>query len=149
MAAQIELRLQTESTVIFKGIINSNDRFDLTMCNPPFHSSLAEANAGTARKWQNLGKNIDNKGKMLNFGGQNAELFCDGGEENFIKRMILESAHFKTQCVWYTTLVSKSASLPNVYRTLKQVNAATIKTIDMSQGQKKSRFVTWTFINAL
>ena len=132
--------------MIFKGIVKPDDRFDLTMCNPPFHSSLAEANAGTSRKWQNLGKNTD-KPKTLNFGGQNAELFCDGGEEAFIKRMILESIHFKTQCLWFTTLVSKSASLPNIYRALKQVNAVTVKTIEMAQGNKKSRFVAWTFLN--
>ena len=146
LATQIELRLQIDNTMVFKGIVKPDERYDLTMCNPPFHSSLAEASAGTSRKWQNLGKNAG-KCKTLNFGGQHAELFCEGGEVAFIQRMIIESAHIKTQCLWFTSLVSKSASLPTIYRTLKKVNAVTVKTIEMAQGNKKSRFVAWTFLD--
>jgi 23S rRNA (adenine1618-N6)-methyltransferase len=30
---------------------------------------------------------------------------------------------------------------------LQKVNAVTIKTIEMAQGQKTSRFVAWTFLS--
>ncbi len=146
LSSTIELRLQAASTHIFNGIIKPNEYFDLTLCNPPFHSSIEEANAGTSRKWQNLGPTT-NKRKTLNFGGQHAELFCKGGEEAFINNMILESAQIQAQCHWFTTLVSKSATLPSIYRTLKRVNASKVKTVDMAQGQKKSRFVAWSFLN--
>ena len=59
--------------------------------------------------------------------------------------MVNESQQFASQCLWFTTLVSKAANLPSVYRTLKKVNALQVKTIDMAQGQKKSRIVAWTF----
>jgi 23S rRNA (adenine1618-N6)-methyltransferase len=49
--------------------------------------------------------------------------------------------------VWFTPLISKAANLPGVYSALKKVNALEIKTIEMSQGQKKSRIVAWTFLN--
>jgi len=39
----ISLQLQTESRFIFKNIITPEDKFALTICNPPFHSSDAEA----------------------------------------------------------------------------------------------------------
>lgn len=142
----ITLRLQPSTTAIFKTVVNPNDRFDLTMCNPPFHDSKHAASAGTRRKWQNLGKNI-NHAQILNFGGQNTELFCEGGELGFIAHMIKESTQIKTQCLWFTTLVSKAANLTSIYRTLKQVNAVNVKTINMAQGQKKSRFVAWTFLS--
>jgi len=83
----------------------------------------------------------------LNFGGQGAELWCGGGEEAFVCRMIGESVQFRGRCLWFTTLISKSASLPGVYRALKQVGVLDSRTIEMAQGQKKSRIVAWTFLD--
>jgi len=141
----IELRLQTMPNAIFKGVITPKECFDCTLCNPPFHASLAEAHAGTRRKWRGLGK-AQTKTSQLNFGGQSNELYCQGGEVAFIQQMIEESAQFATQCAWFTTLVSKASNLPSIYRALKLQNTIHIKTIDMTQGQKKSRFVAWTFL---
>jgi 23S rRNA (adenine1618-N6)-methyltransferase len=149
----IELRLQSSPISIFKGIIEQGDTFHLTMCNPPFHASLAEAQAGTQRKWRGLGKNVSKsrvnvQSAALNFGGQSNELYCEGGEEAFVTAMIKESKQFATQCLWFTSLISKASTLPSIYRALEKVNAIEVKTIEMSQGQKKSRLVAWTFINA-
>ena len=145
----IELRLQTSSSAIFKGLVKPDEQFDLTMCNPPFHASLHEARAGTERKLRNLGKvNASSKAPVLNFGGQAAELYCAGGEQAFVTIMVNESRQIAQQCLWFTTLISKASSLPSVYRALKNVNALQVKTIDMAQGQKKSRVVAWTFLNA-
>lgn len=67
----IELRQQNDSTHIFQGVIRAEDRFDITLCNPPFHASAEEATQGSTRKWRNLGK-LDPKRKLpvLNFGGR-------------------------------------------------------------------------------
>jgi 23S rRNA (adenine1618-N6)-methyltransferase len=147
--SNIELRLQTSPSAIFKGLVKLDDKFDLTMCNPPFHASLHEARAGTERKLRNLGKvTASSKAPVLNFGGQAAELFCAGGEEAFVTIMVNESRQLAQQCLWFTTLISKASSLASVYRALKNVNALQVKTIDMAQGQKKSRVVAWTFMNA-
>ncbi|KXS31839.1 MAG: Ribosomal RNA large subunit methyltransferase F [Candidatus Gallionella acididurans] len=140
----IGLRLQPSREAIFTGVIKTGEHFDLTLCNPPFHASLAEANAGTQRKWKNLGKPATGS-PALNFGGQGAELWCKGGEEAFVRRMIEESTQFRGQCSWFTTLVSKSASLPGVYRALKKAGVQDHRTIEMAQGQKKSRFVAWAY----
>ncbi len=154
LSETIALRLQASSLAIFNGIVKNDEHFDVTLCNPPFHASLADANAGSHRKWQNL-KNIksknqaQNKTPVLNFGGQAAELYCTGGEEAFVGRMINESKLFANQCLWFTTLISKAENLPSIYRTLKKVGALEVKTIAMAQGQKKSRIVAWTFFNHL
>ncbi|BBP01981.1 23S rRNA (adenine(1618)-N(6))-methyltransferase RlmF [Sulfuriferula nivalis] len=146
-AQHIQLRLQSDASAIFTGIIGDDEWFDLTMCNPPFHASPTEARAGSQRKWQNLGKSNKQNEPALNFGGKDAELWCAGGEQGFIQRMIAESAQIPTRCYWFTTLVSKSATLPSIYTALKQVNVQTHKTINMHQGQKQSRLVAWTFLN--
>jgi len=142
--SQIELRLQTDKKSIFKNIIQSSERFDLTICNPPFHESYEEAMRGTNRKWKNLGKAP--KSKTLNFGGKSNELWCPGGESAFILNMIDESVLFKTNVQWFTTLVSKEANLPVLKKALeKKVIAKEIRVIEMTQGQKKSRLLAWTF----
>ena len=144
----ISLRLQAVSTAIFQGVVLESEVFDLSMCNPPFHASLAEARSGTQRKWQNLGReNNKKKIPVLNFGGQSAELCCEGGEEAFVCRMIAESVKFRDRSMWFTTLISKSASLPGVYRALKNAGVIQNMTMEMAQGQKKSRIVAWTFFD--
>jgi len=141
----ISLQLQTESRFIFKNIITSEDKFTFTICNPPFHASAEEANKATTRKVNNL-QQIKTKDPVLNFGGQNAELWCDGGEIGFITQMIYESAKYPMQVLWFTTLVSKKENLSRIYKTLNKVGASQIETIDMAQGQKTSRIVAWSFL---
>jgi 23S rRNA (adenine1618-N6)-methyltransferase len=146
LGVAINLRLQSAATSIFKGVLQAHEQFDLTLCNPPFHGSLAEAAAGSQRKWNNL-RRESGKAPVLNFGGQGAELFCAGGEAGFVRRMIAESAQFRGNCLWFSTLVSKADNLPTVYRALKQAGVLQHKTMDMAQGQKKSRLVAWTFLD--
>lgn len=142
----LSCRQQYHKKHIFKGIVKPGERFDFSMCNPPFHSSAAEAQSGTRRKLQNLGKHRG-KETVLNFGGQGAELWCEGGEVAFIRTMIEESTAIADQCLWFSSLVSKSASLPFIYSALKTAGVARVKTIEMAQGQKISRFVAWTFMD--
>jgi len=142
----ITTRLQVNSSDIFEGIINSEDRFDFTLCNPPFHKSQKEAIAGNTRKVKNLTKQKDAK-STLNFGGKNNELWCKGGEIAFIKTMIMQSAKFSKNCLYFSTLVSKKENLPEIYRTLKSLKPNEIETIEMTQGQKITRIVVWSFLD--
>ena len=146
LAAAIELRLQASPQKIFEGILTPDDRFDFVLCNPPFHASAEAAEAAAARKWKNLGKagNPESNPK-LNFGGQAAELWCEGGEVGFVCRMVVESAKYQAQVSWFSALVSREESLPAIYAALKEVGAQRVETIAMAQGQKKSRIVAWHF----
>ena len=143
----ITCRLQKNSKNIFNGIIKPNDFFHLTMCNPPFHKSQADADSGTKRKWKNLNKGDLSVIKNLNFKGQNAELFCDGGEVAFIRQMIKESNGFQNQIGWFTCLVSKKDHISKIKLYLKKAHVSQIKIVKMAQGQKISRFVAWRFSN--
>lgn len=162
LKGRIRCRTQAASKHIFDGIIQPDEFFDATLCNPPFHRSLAEAHAGSDRKIANLAANSARKlpralqtGKpekarqstVLNFGGQGAELWCDGGEAEFIRQMIKESVKFARQCLWFSTLVSNQDRLPSIYQQLTSARVAHYKTIDMQQGQKQTRIVAWTFLS--
>ena len=138
----IRLKRQNNAEDIFEGVVGSDDIFHVTLCNPPFHASLAQAQEGTLRKWRNLGKGHSAE---LNFGGQNAELWCPGGEIGFIARMIEQSMNFSEQCLWFTCLVSKKDSLKPLSRLLKEAKVVEFKVVEMAQGQKTSRFVAWTY----
>ncbi len=140
----LECRFQDFPTTIYRGVVRPGEVFDLVVCNPPFHASEEEAQAGTRRKWNNLGTKQAAK-PVLNFGGQHTELWCEGGEAAFVKRMVDQSVEFSSRCLWFTSLVSKKENLPAIYWALKQTKVKDVRTIDMSQGQKSSRFVAWTF----
>lgn len=142
----ISLQLQVDPRFIYKNIILPEDKFAFTICNPPFHNSAEEARKSALRKVNTL-TNTKSEKPILNFGGQNAELWCNGGEIGFITQMIYESAKYPLQCFWFTTLVSKKDNLRSIYKTLNKVGAVEIKTIDMAQGQKISRIVAWTFLS--
>ncbi len=141
----ITVKLQTNSKNIFKNIISKEDKFHFTLCNPPFHKSQKDAIAGNKRKVQNLTKQVVSKA-ALNFGGKNNELWCEGGEVAFIKKMIKESKEFSQNCLWFTTLVSRKENLDFIYDALEDIDVLEYKTINMAHGQKISRVIAWTFL---
>lgn len=146
LKGNVELRLQPQIKNIFRNIIQKDEYFDVTICNPPFHASLQEAQSGALRKVSNLTKKRVAK-PTLNFGGMNEELWCEGGEAKFVQRMINESKQFSSSCFWFSTLVSKSSNLKSVYTALKEAQVVEERTIPMSHGNKVSRIVAWTFLS--
>ena len=130
---------------IFKGIINKEDSFRLTVCNPPFHPSRAKAENANKRKWKNL--NIEQNAGKLNFGGRNSELWCPGGEFGFIKKMAEESREFAGQVCWFTSLVSNGNNVAPLKKLINNIGAVQIEVIEMNLGQKSSRIIAWCFMN--
>lgn len=144
LASRIHVVLQKEKQSFFKNIIGQDERFALSICNPPFHASAQEAEAGNYRKLRNL-KALNKIKKPLNFGGQYNELICEGGELQFIHNMATESKHYQKQVMWFSSLVSKSAHLPQLQKHLEQLGVVEQRCVNMSQGNKNSRFLAWTF----
>jgi len=150
----VELRHQADAAQIFNGMIKPDEQFDITICNPPFHASAEDAAAGTERKLKNLAANrsqrgqAERKGDRLNFGGQNNELWCPGGEAAFVGRMIEQSRAFASQVCWFTSLISSSRNLPVLEKALKKAGAAEVQILQMQQGQKQSRVLAWSFLAA-
>ncbi len=152
LSSYISCRIQKNSKKIFTDIIKANEFYHLSMCNPPFHKSLNEAQKGSDRKWRNLNNHkVKHKAinKNLNFGGQKAELWCDGGELTFIKNMINESKYYQKQVLWFTCLVSKKDHLFKIKHALKKAKVCQIKVVNMAQGQKVSRFIAWSYFEVI
>ncbi|MFC3879723.1 23S rRNA (adenine(1618)-N(6))-methyltransferase RlmF [Algoriphagus namhaensis] len=138
----IEVRKQDFGHQIFKGVVKDNERFEAVMCNPPFHKSAEEAMEASSRKAKNLYN--DPKAK-LNFGGGPEELWCPGGEFTFIKNMVKESLVYQNQILWFTSIVSKSENIIPIERVMQRSKVNYFKWVEMAQGNKKSRFIAWTF----
>ena len=143
---KVELRFQENANHIFRGIVNETDKIDISICNPPFHASLEDAQTGTRRKIKNLsGKKVQTP--KLNFAGISNELIYDGGEYKFIQNMIIESKTFSKNCFWFSTLVSKQSNLKGILHLLEKTKANHIKNIPIGTGNKLSRIVAWTFLS--
>jgi len=140
----IELKHQPDASQILNRILNAGEHISACMCNPPFYKSKDEAQDVTARKLKGLG-NSTNKGTR-NFSGTANELWYTGGEKAFLHNYLYESSLFKSQCYWYTTLVSKKENVKSMLSSLNKLGATAIKTIPMNQGQKISRIIAWTFL---
>ncbi|MFK7834292.1 MAG: 23S rRNA (adenine(1618)-N(6))-methyltransferase RlmF [Winogradskyella sp.] len=147
LKSNLEIRRQEKSNDFFHTILKPEERVDFTMCNPPFHASLDDAQKASLKKLKNLKGKRPSKA-LLNFGGQQNELWTKGGEARFVKDMIYESKQFAKQCFWFTSLISKEINLKPTYKVLEKVNVTEVKTIEMGQGHKVSRFVAWTFLSA-
>jgi len=141
---KVEIRHQENKSFLFKNMIRSNEQFDFTVCNPPFHSSREEALRGSLRKLKNLVGATHKNDVSLNFEGQANELWCNGGEALFIKRLIKESILFKNQIKVFTSLVAMTDNLVKIEKQLKKAKAI-YQIIPMAQGQKKGRYIAWWF----
>lgn len=148
LGGQISLRLQPDADQVFRNLIAADERFDFTVCNPPFHASADAARQQSRRRWDNL----ESKAGLSitphqSFGGQANELYCEGGEAGFLQRLILESAEFSQQVFWFSSLVSKGANAKTLEQQLRGLGATDVRVMPMAQGQKQSRLLAWTFLD--
>ncbi|RMJ02099.1 Ribosomal RNA large subunit methyltransferase F [Marinobacter litoralis] len=151
LKGRITLRTQQDKNRIFEGIIQAGEFFDVSVCNPPFHSSLDEALKGSQLKLNNLARSrgeqkTKTQSPTLNFGGMGAELWCKGGEQLFLKKLIKESQVYSTQCRWFTSLVSKADNVKPAKKLIHKLGAVDVREIEMRQGNKVTRVLAWTFI---
>nr|WP_217920612.1 23S rRNA (adenine(1618)-N(6))-methyltransferase RlmF [Halomonas titanicae] len=145
------LRTQHDKNHIFEGIIQDGEFFDVSVCNPPFHASLDEALKGSQRKFNNLARSrgelkATTQSPTLNFGGMGAELWCKGGEQLFLKKLIRESQEYATQCRWFSSLVSKADNVKPAKKLIRKLGAVDVREIEMKQGNKITRILAWTFM---
>lgn len=146
MTGKVTLRFNPDAGDIFTRIIEPDECIDLTICNPPFHASATEAQSGTIRKLKNLNPSKF-PSPVLNFGGTPTELWCDGGEERFVKDMITQSKAYGDRVLWFTTLISRQSLVRRAQAALRDIGAKDIKIIPMGQGNKTSRILAWTYLS--
>ena len=146
LKGKVEIKLQPNMKDILYGIIDHSTKVDMTFCNPPFHASRAEARESSLRKQSNLQKKGVTE-SVLNFGGKGGELWCEGGERRFVSNLIKESKKFEKNCFWFSTLASKQSNLKAFQDSLDYNKATDVRVISMTQGNKSSRILAWTYLD--
>lgn len=137
---KIELRQQFNKQCVLEGILEKNDHFTATMCNPPFYKTAEEAKEVNRRKTRNLRSNA-----VRNFSGNNNELWCIGGEKAFLHTHLYESLKYQKKSNWFTSLVSNKNNVKSLESSAKKLGVSKFKTIPMHQGNKFTRIVCWKF----
>jgi 23S rRNA (adenine1618-N6)-methyltransferase len=136
---------QQHSENYFSGIIQQQDYFDVTVCNPPFYEQKETSTRLAARKWKQLNIQPESNEQKTSFGGNDHELWVSKGQTEFIQAMIRESVGYKDQVGWFTCLVSKKSMLNEILPVLKKLTIAEYRVQEMEQGRKQSRFIAWRF----
>ncbi|ANW97446.1 23S rRNA methyltransferase [Wenyingzhuangia fucanilytica] len=133
---KIACRLQGTLKDFFYGIIEKDEKVDISICHPPLYSSLEEAQKGVQKK--NAPYSLSEIG---------SEIIYDGGETAFLQKLVKESKKFSQNCFWFSALVSKQSNQRGMIDFLKELGATQTKTIPMGIGNKSSQIIAWTFLS--
>lgn len=121
-------------------------RFDFTMCNPPFFKDETEPDDATEPvSKEHISKRKPNNAKT----GISCELSTAGGEIEFIKKIIERSVRLKTSVNVFTTMLGHKTSVQPILHELKTHGITNYCTSEFCQGWTKRWGIAWTFRNNL
>ncbi|XP_030388117.1 U6 small nuclear RNA (adenine-(43)-N(6))-methyltransferase [Scaptodrosophila lebanonensis] len=140
----IEVYQQPDKTTIFKSYFESpnatKEQFHFCICNPPFFDSNSPN--PFAGKTRNPTRRPAPKTVRT---GSAEELTCEGGEVEFVKRIIDESLLYKERVSIFTTMLGIKANLPKILDYLKAQNISNTRTTEFYQGHTNRWSVAWSF----
>lgn len=119
------------------------ERFDFTMCNPPFFKDDHDSDDGTVKEASK--RKPANNAKT----GINCELTTTGGEVEFVKKIIQRSTQLKKKVNVFTTMLGHKTSIQPIMQALKNHEITNYCTSEFCQGWTKRWGVAWTFRNNL
>ncbi|XP_030847867.1 RNA N6-adenosine-methyltransferase mettl16-like [Strongylocentrotus purpuratus] len=135
--------VETLEDSMFEQALNSapsrQPLYHFTMCNPPFFGNSLEAQGiMTSRSMSRPEpKSVSTAAEL--------EMISEGGEVEFVRRMIEESLHLKNQVVWYTSMLGKKSSLALVREELRKHKIRNVTHTEFCQGRTMRWGIAWTF----
>ncbi|XP_033119340.1 RNA N6-adenosine-methyltransferase mettl16-like [Anneissia japonica] len=128
-----------ENTMLLE-IVADNPRtsYHFTMCNPPFFGNMLEAQGIMSRTMERAEpKSVCTASEI--------ECIADGGEVEFVKRMIQDSLKLRQKILWFTSMVGKKTSLPLLKQELHKHKISHFTTTEFCQGRTMRWGIAWTF----
>ena len=120
--------LKVDKSDIFNNVFSKcENNFDFSMCNPPFYNHDKEF--------------VEEKTV-----GSDLELITNGGEVEFVKKMISESCQNKTRVKIFTVLLGHKSSLFPVKQHLLHLRVPSFVTTEFCQGKTMRWGVAWTYL---
>lgn len=120
--------LEEESEVIY----------DFCMCNPPFFANQLEAKGVNSRNPRRPPPSSVNTGGIT-------EIMAEGGELEFVKRIIHDSLQLKKRLRWYSCMLGKKCSLAPLKEELRIHRVPKVTHTEFCQGRTMRWALAWSF----
>ncbi|XP_023288443.1 U6 small nuclear RNA (adenine-(43)-N(6))-methyltransferase-like [Orussus abietinus] len=121
---------------ILKGVIPEDVQYSFVMCNPPFFG---------------FDKHLKKKPKKQPArsapSGSGGELLTEGGEVQFIQRIMEDSIEIKEKIKLYTTMVGRKSSLSLLMKEMERRNIINTTCTEFCQGYTKRWGLAWSFLS--
>lgn len=140
----IEVIHQDDHTKIFSKIDNrlAFQAVDFCLCNPPFFSSSNDLDSTVSSKKNRTGRRpLPHNGRT----GINCELIVDGGECEFVQKIIDESCQLKDRIKIYTTMLGHKSSVDKIIKSFVKLGITNFCQTEFCQGHTTRWGIAWTF----
>ncbi|KAL3268747.1 hypothetical protein HHI36_007849 [Cryptolaemus montrouzieri] len=137
----IEVYQITQDTLLIEVLNNTSKTFKFCMCNPPFFSSKQELHPFFKSRRSNRPhpKNA--------FCASVGEVVVNGGEVEFITKLIKESKELKYKIDIFTTMIGHKSSLNQLKALLREVEVCSFKQTEFCQGRTTRWGLAWTYLD--
>ncbi|KAM4795094.1 RNA N(6)-adenosine-methyltransferase METTL16 [Rhinophrynus dorsalis] len=112
--------------------------YDFCMCNPPFFANQMEAQGVNSRNPHRPPPSSVNTGGIT-------EIMAEGGELEFVKRIIHDSLQLKKRLRWYSCMLGKKCSLAPLKEELKIQGVPKVSHTEFYQGRTMRWALAWSF----
>ncbi|XP_035287674.1 LOW QUALITY PROTEIN: RNA N6-adenosine-methyltransferase mettl16 [Anguilla anguilla] len=112
--------------------------YDFCMCNPPFFANQLEAKGVNSRNSRRPPPSSVNTGGVT-------EIMAEGGELEFVKRIIHDSLQLKGRLRWYSCMLGKKCSLAPLKEELRKHGVPRVTHTEFCQGRTMRWALAWSF----
>ncbi|KAJ0063424.1 hypothetical protein NL108_002678 [Boleophthalmus pectinirostris] len=112
--------------------------YDFCMCNPPFFANQLEAKGVNSRNSRRPPPSSVNTGGVT-------EIMAEGGELEFVKRIIHDSLQLKKRLRWYSCMLGKKCSLAPLKEELRKQGVPKVTYTEFCQGRTMRWALAWSF----
>ncbi|KAG7480185.1 hypothetical protein JOB18_045329 [Solea senegalensis] len=112
--------------------------YDFCMCNPPFFANQLEAMGVNSRNSRRPPPSSVNTGGVT-------EIMAEGGELEFVKRIIHDSLQLKKRLRWYSCMLGKKCSLAPLKEELRKQGVPKVTHTEFCQGRTMRWALAWSF----
>ncbi|XP_066551841.1 RNA N(6)-adenosine-methyltransferase mettl16 [Amia ocellicauda] len=112
--------------------------YDFCMCNPPFFANQLEAKGVNSRNARRPPPSSVNTGGVT-------EIMAEGGELEFVKRIIHDSLQLKKRLRWYSCMLGKKCSLTPLKEELRKQGVPKVTHTEFCQGRTMRWALAWSF----
>ncbi|KAG2458891.1 RNA N6-adenosine-methyltransferase mettl16 isoform X2 [Polypterus senegalus] len=112
--------------------------YDFCMCNPPFFANQMEAKGVNSRNARRPPPSSVNTGGVT-------EIMAEGGELEFVKRIIHDSLQLKKRLRWYSCMLGKKCSLTPLKEELRKQGVPKVTHTEFCQGRTMRWALAWSY----